>query len=321
MNLREAAKRGKLDVVRAEVETMDSPPLEPLLLAACQDFHTVRKTRHHVELVGWLLEIGAQPNDEMIYQASRGGHHQIVAAIMRGYSPGAHAMAAAGDVIGMQRVLESDTSTGVAVDHEGKPPLHCCSASALGKDHQQTGRDLRQIARLLLAAGASIDLATTCGGLENVTPLVHTCWTGGDEEMLELLIEAGAEPTPMALWAAVGHFQRHGDGHYELAERLLQLGVDVNHHDGRTMLHSFAAHEDSKGVAWLLAHGASVHAVDAEGATPLHSAARRNTGVKVIELLLLASAEADAEDDLGQRPIDLARGHRRQRVIEYLSRS
>jgi ankyrin repeat protein len=43
--------------------------------------------------------------------------------------------------------------------------------------------------------------------------------------------------------------------------------------------------------------------------------------VKVIELLLLAGAEADAEDDLGQRPIDLARGHRRQRVIEYLSRS
>ncbi|MDB4500504.1 ankyrin repeat domain-containing protein [bacterium] len=92
---------------------------------------------------------------------------------------------------------------------------------------------------------------------------------------------------------ALGHFQRHGDGHYDIAELLLGSGVDI-HDEGDSVLARFAAHGDAKAVRWLLQHGANANVKMEEGRTPLHSAAERNTGVSVITLLLEHGADLNA---------------------------
>jgi ankyrin repeat protein len=125
----------------------------------------------------------------------------------------------------------------------------------------------------------------------------------------------------MAFWASLGHYQRHGDGHYEIAESLLGLGIDVNHNDGRTILHAFAAHEDLTGVRWLLSHGADVSARAADGGTPLHAAATRNAGTKVISALLTYGADPRIVDHAGRTAADLAAARGKSEIVRCLVQS
>ena len=256
MDIRQSAKRGRFEAVRRYVESVETPPLDRLLQAATQDFHSIKKKPSHIDLVHYLLECGARANSEMVYQAARGGHGAIVSALLSTLDPvDIHTAAAAGQGQIVAKLLKTDSALCHQQDHEGKTPLHYCCASALARADDKASQNLLQVAQLLLEAGAPVDQPTPCGGLEAVTPLEHTCWTGGDSRIFEFLLAHGAQPTYQALWAAVGHFQRHGDGHYHLATRLLELGLDLNHNDDRTLLHSFAAHEDARGVAWLLDQG------------------------------------------------------------------
>jgi ankyrin repeat protein len=103
-----------------------------------------------------------------------------------------------------------------------------------------------------------------------------------------------------------------------LASKLLQMGLDINHNDGRTLLHGFAAHEDERGVTWLLAQGADVSQKSTDGSTPLHSAAKRNTGIKVIERLISAGASVNALDEQGLTPIDVALQKGRQKLADVM---
>ena len=319
MNIREAAKRGRLEEVRQGLQAEGALLPDRLLAVATQDFHSIRKTSDHVDLVRFLLSEGASAVSDNVYQVARSGHAVIVDMLLENMeSVDLHSAAAAGRTRQVESILQSAPDVCDLRDDEGKTALHYCCASALAKTDEAASVRLRDVAERLIDAGCNVNAAATCGGLEDVTPLTHICWTGGDPELFELLLDCGAQATPRSLWAAVGHFQRHGDGHYALAERLLRLGLDINHNDGRTLLHAFAAHEDERGVRWLLEHGADVHARDSDNGTPLHSAAARNTGTKVLEQLLAAGADGGAENCNGQTPIDLARHKRRSKTVEFL---
>lgn len=318
--LREGAKRGRLDVVRDHLRSGESE-LSPtsLLRLVTNDYHSIKKTEHHAAAAEFLIGTGATVDQEMVYQVSRGGSSELMALLSatRDRRDVFHA-ASCGQTAQLEAQLAVDSSIASTIDAFGRTPLHYCAASALWKGSDDSTSCFRTCVEVLLSHGAEVSATAPCGGLDDITPLEHVCWTGGNEDVFDLLIHHGAQLSERALWAAVGHFQRHGDGHYALAAKLLSLGLDVNAGDERTLLHAFAAHEDERGVKWLIDHGADVNRADVEGKTALHSAAERNTGVRVVATLIEAGASAAALDRHGRRALDLAMEKGRKRLIPVL---
>jgi uncharacterized protein len=103
-------------------------------------------------------------------------------------------------------------------------------------------------------------------------------------------------------------------GHREAVELLLSRGARVNDASRNRMrvapLHSALAGSDIAIADLLLAAGADVNAVQADGYTPLHEAAQ-NGDQAMAERLVAAGADAQARLDDGSTPADSARraGH------------
>jgi ankyrin repeat protein len=116
---------------------------------------------------------------------------------------------------------------------------------------------------------------------------------------------------------ALGHFQRHGDSHDDIAELLLTGGIDI-HEEGDDILGRFAACGGAEAVRWLLEHGANPNVKSEEGRTPLHLAAERNTGTKVIKLLIDHGADLNAKTADGHTPLYLAKLNNKRVVAKYL---
>ncbi len=122
----------------------------------------------------------------------------------------------------------------------------------------QTGQV--EIAHLLLAAGAPLDICTAA--------------MLGDGERVEALLNAdpnlahatGAHQLPVLYHAAVR-------GNIAVAETLLAHGADVNAGEGKnTALHGAVFFGQIEMVRWLLEHGAHVNAKDFQSKTPLATA-------------------------------------------------
>ncbi len=320
-SIRSAAKRGVVETVKAQWETEFCPSPTALLRLVTNDYHSIGKGPGHVDLARFLLANGAAVDREMVYQSSRAGCAGLVNLLLENAGAGdIFTACAAGSLDALRHLLRLDPSLARSLDGEGRTPLHYCCASSLGSSNVGVADTFAEIAALLLEAGTPVDTPAPCGGLDRITPLEHTCWTGGNMGVFQLLLQGGARPTSRALWAALGHFQRHGAGHYELAEELLRLGVDINDNDGRTLLHAFSAHEDARGVDWLLKHGADPTARDADGCTPLHHVGRRNRGIKVAELLVEAGACAAATDCDGRTPLDFAKQNGRGQMAALMAK-
>ncbi|OQR87074.1 hypothetical protein ACHHYP_09567 [Achlya hypogyna] len=125
-------------------------------------------------------------------------------------------------------------------------------------------------------------------------------------------------------------------GHNEILEMLLTAGapVDAIEEDGETALHFAARSGNARGVELLLLAGANTDVVtpvgllcrprhllmSSEGKTPLHHAVELcadDVGAKtVLELLLMAEAALDIQDNEGHTAADVADDPERRRLLD-----
>jgi ankyrin repeat protein len=320
MKVIDAAKQGRFESVVEVVKSGDSIDLQVLLRKVCQDYHSIRKHDGHLALVHYLVSVGARPEREMACEAARGGHKTLVDALIEGGLPVDLFVAAAlGRAEEVKSHIDKSASVVTETDSQGMTALHYCCASSIWRSADNGENQFFDTSSTLLSAGANVDARGAYYGLDGVTPLFYVAWTGGHAGIARELLKHGAEITQNIFFAAVGHFQRHGDANYEVAEALLEHGFDKNHNDGRTALHALASHEDVRGVAWLLEHGADVAARDLEGNSPLMAAARRNSGIKVLRLLVEAGSSLTMENRHGQTAVALAEWNGKAKAVAYLS--
>jgi ankyrin repeat protein len=206
--------------------------------------------------------------------------------------------------------------------------------------------------RLLLERGASHEPRTRRG----FTPLSIAAWHSGAEDLVQALLERGADPgamafgeiTPLYLAARTGNrrsaahlldagapleavaygevtplLQAVFNDDVELVRLLLDRGAQLDRlYGGESALHIAAADGKEQLLALLLARGAAVDQPDGEGATPLTVAAGSNCGHgRIVAALLAAGADPQHRCAAGLTPLDWAERARNQSAIALLRRA
>ena len=281
-----------------------------------------------VKAVRKLIRAGAQPNADWVCETMRGGHRALAEVLLAsGAARNVFTMAAMGDSAGLTRRLrrvpaDARRAVGMAPGGRNVTPLHVACSSDWRPHGQERMTAQVDVAEALMQAGADLNARARYRGIDEATPLFCACWSSGNLALVRWLLDHGAHAGDSDLWAALGHFQRHGKGAEDLAEALLAWGLPV---DGgapgdRTPLQGFAHHAAHKTVAWLLAHGAEVNARGPGGRTAAHFAAERNTGPKTLAVLVEKGADLAARDEDGHTPLDIARLNEKVRLVDWMKR-
>lgn len=130
-----------------------------------------------------------------------------------------------------------------------------------------------------------------------------------DPEMLQLLLENGADPnsiiseyhgdTPLT-WAA-------GWGQTECVKILLEgkAGLEAKNYDGDTAISEAAMNGETDCIRLLLDHKANLEVINNGGDTPLMGAVRFGKA-ECVQLLLENKADPEANDDVGYTSLEIA---------------
>ena len=272
------------------------------------------------------IRAGAEPHWGWVCEAMREGHRTLAEELLAaGVERTVFTMAAMADVAGLaQRLRRAPADARVTADVEpgstSVTPLHAACAS----DWRTHGPDRVaaqvRVAELLADHGADPNARACYRNLPDATPLFCACWTSGNLALVRRLLDRGATATDRDLLAALGHFQRHGRGAFDIADELLARGllVDGSVRGDWTPLQA-AAHQGNRAVvSWLLARGADVNARGPGRRTAAHFAAERNTGPATLALLVEHGADLSARDADGLTPPDVARRNGKVRLVEWM---
>lgn len=190
--------------------------------------------------------------------------------------------------------------------------LNVKSSQAMGAPllHVAVSRGDPRIIKCLLVNGAEVNEQDGDGD----TPLHNLCLTqsflASEAEILELLIEHGADPL---LQSGNGNFAIHfaaGRAHVELIKALLKHGSPVNARNRveAVPLHIAASSSSPNAVracALLLRSGANLEAVDNDLWTPLCYAVRSGN-IAIATLFLQMGANVNCQDSFGNSALYLA---------------
>jgi len=176
----------------------------------------------------------------------------------------------------------------------------------------------KEMVALLLDNGAEINkLPRSEGG----SPLYYVAGIGQNPEILEFLIERGADPNLKSREGETPLSFAVRSGQTKMVEILLANKVECNCRtpDWRTPLHQ-ACLEGFLEIAILLINaGADVNARDCEGWTTLHFAVQKGIP-ETIAVLLKNGADPLAEADEEVTPLSLARAERKVEIVSILER-
>ena len=217
-----------------------------------------------VEKVKLLIERGADVNA----RAETGITPLMIAARYRGNADAVRLM--------LKRGARPNADKGVTVRNDATALFYSLMAGDM------------QTARVLVEAGARIDVPMKVLGVFYTKPLIYSTFVG-DAAMVDYLISKGASPND----------------------------EDA---DGVTALEWAAIGNHAETVQVLLARGAQVNRIDKFGMTPLLYAASVDFGdTAVIEKLIESGADLKAKNKQGQTALELANNYRHQALANLLS--
>jgi ankyrin repeat protein len=254
LHLGTLVKRGDYPAFKSNRRLINASNRDRLLALAVVDFKSAPKKPSHVELVRFLIELGARPDFHLVCAATVGPHIDIMNALIQaGADQNVFTAAALGDAESLRDLLVRDstlatrTTDSALLGEKGMTALHYACRSELGKVNRGYADRLVLCAELLLEQKPAPLVST-------LSPLVLCAARGGNVTIARLLIRHGYQPNVSTLLAALGHCQRHGRGNYDIAALCVNSGVDIN---------EFMINNDKKGIAaYLRSLGAVPSSID-----------------------------------------------------------
>ena len=150
---------------------------------------------------------------------------------------------------------------------------------------------------------------------------MHAAAENGNLEIVELLIQRGANVNLQDIHGRVPMFVALAEHQPEVARRLAEADTDPSALtvDGSTLLMAAARAEDIELVRWALDHGTDVNAIRPEenNATAMIIAARKGNP-EIVSLLLARGADPDAVNHNGKTALDLAKGKQVKELLRAL---
>jgi ankyrin repeat protein len=144
-------------------------------------------------------------------------------------------------------------------------------------------------------------------------------------ELVRMLLERGANATTPWRWACwytpLMHSLRYPEPRYDIAQMLIDRGVDANETNGMgmTALHIVAGQGTVDAARWLLDRGADIHARDREfESTPLAWSARAGREDMARFLLSRGASPVHPDDEQWATPIAWARRLNHQNIVSLL---
>ena len=154
---------------------------------------------------------------------------------------------------------------------------------------------------------------------DNRTPLLRAAY-GGHAEMMEWLLDQGADPEAHDVYRWHALYIASHQGHTALVSILLDRGFDINRraNHGMVPLMTAAVHGHVGVVELLLSRKEiEIDRQDNIGWTALYLASFNNHS-EVIELLLRAGADPRISDNDGDTPLGVARNYSYEECIPLL---
>jgi hypothetical protein len=329
LSMDKLAKYGHFDELRRRVAAGEKLNLVQVFERAVTDFRTVPRGPGHHRILRWCLDQGLDLcarvgwlNQPVVCLAAAAGNSEIVETMMhRGLPDDPFIRASVGDAAFLKN-HGSRHKLAEVLDRNGFNPLFYCAASALGRHDEAVKARLSRTCEFLIDQG--VNPAHEVQAELPIFPAFLCAATGGNEEAMLLLLQhdgVSTERFHQVLEHALEPHQRSGEPFYHIAELLVRRGFDINSpsiNQRRTLLHAAANRGLIRAVAWLLQNGADPNALDERGRNPLHVCAERNTSASVARLLIGAGSDPNVRDVEGKLPIDHARAHDREKVVEYL---